>query len=161
MSYDFNFKPESEEDLLDLLEEGEGSFEVIAAERKDSNAGNPMIVLNLKVWDKNGEQKFIKDYLILGDKKFFKRHIRHFCYSCGLEQAYNDGKFNASDCVGKTGNLTIGIQKEGFGKDGKFYKAKNIVIDYINSIEESKIKVKVNSNLTSSQDEKFDDEIPF
>jgi hypothetical protein len=60
------------------------------------------------------------------------RKIRHFCYSCGMGELWEAGKFSANDCVGKVGKLAIGIQAEGVGKDGKFYPQKNNVRDYIN-----------------------------
>jgi hypothetical protein len=158
--YDLQFEPKSEEDLHDFLEVGDGEFEVYKATRKDAKStGNPMIELVLKVRDKDGEQKLIYDNLMLTGTKFALRRIRHFCYSAGLEKFYEAGKLNATDCTGKKGKLKIGFKPETKGEDGQTYKAKNVVDDYVSEIN-SEIK-KSSSSLTSSQDEKFEDDILF
>lgn len=145
--YDLTFIPKKEEELIDLLAEGDGDFEVISAERTESKNGNPMIKMSLKVWDKNGEHKFIYDYLMLTDKKYSLRRIRHFCYSCGLGELYECGKINASDCVGKAGKLKIGIQKD---KNGQ-YCDKNIVTDYITDTSDLKDAVSVLNHRRNNQ----------
>lgn len=160
--YDLQFEPKNEDELHDYLEVGTGNFEVLKATRKDAKStGNPMIELVLKVWDKNGEQGLIYDNLMLTGTKFALKHIRHFCYSCGLENFYNAGKLNATDCVGKTGKLKIGFRPESISKDRTTtYRAKNIVEDYIISASNDN-QTKTDTSLTSSQDDKFDDDIPF
>lgn len=134
--YDFHFTPKSEEELTDLLTEGEGTYEVASAERGEK-AGFVMIILNLKVWDKNGQQAFIKDYMKLDpNSNFCMRKIRHFCYSCGLKEEWDKGRFSASDCPGRGGKLFIKTQNERKVKDPvtgleKTYPAKSVVNDYI------------------------------
>lgn len=150
--YDLQFEPKKEEELTDLLEKGEGNYEVIDATRKDSKSnGNPMIELKLKVWDKAGNQGFIYDYLMLTASKFSMRKIRHFCYSCGLENMYDSGKLNATDCIGKSGKLTIGF-KEAEGS----YHAKNTVADYTVSNGQA-----VSGSKDNVGTETFNDDIPF
>jgi hypothetical protein len=149
-----NFEPKEENDLIDLLEVGDGDFEVIEAVEKHSKSnGNPMIELKLKVWDSKGQEGIIFDYLMLTGSNFSLRKIRHFCYSCGLEALYDQGSLSASDCDGKAGKLKIDFQK---GTNG--YQDKNTVKDYIVASEETK---KLDPRSTSAQDEKFDDDIPF
>lgn len=134
--YDFHFTPKTEEELTDLLEEGEGTYEVMKSERgeKDSFV---MIILFLKIWDKNGQQAFIKDYMKLDpNSNFCMRKIRHFCYSCGLKDEWDKGRFSASDCENKSGKLMIKTQKEKTFRDEKTgeyktYPAKSVVNDYI------------------------------
>jgi hypothetical protein len=148
---DFNFEPKAEDELVDLLEEGDGNYEVASAEAKTSKNGNPMIVLALKVWDKNGDQKFVYDYLILNGSKYSMRKIRHFCYSNGMEDFYNAGKFSASDCVDRTGKCVIGIQIDKTGQ----YAPKNVINDY----KEHGSQVEHSNAEKGSAD--FDDDIPF
>lgn len=160
--YDLQFEPKTEEELHDYLEIGEGDFEVFKAERTDAKStGNPMIALILKVWDKNGDQALIYDNLMLTGTKFALRHIRHFCYSCGLENFYESGKLNANDCTGRKGKLKIGFKPESKSKDGKqTYKAKNVVDDYIMI----GVQVQEATNGKSKyvpKEEAFDDDIPF
>ncbi len=153
--YDLAFEPKAEDELIDMLEVGEGNFEVFEATRKESKrTGAPMIEIKLKVWDKNGTQGIIYDYLMLTSEKFSLRKIRHFCFSCGLDEAYNSGKLNASDCVGRQGNLLIGFQKDKSGN----YPDKNVANDYIQSNGSEPLKPKLN-NVT--KEEHFDDDIPF
>jgi hypothetical protein len=161
--YDLQFDPKTEEELHDFLEVGDGNFEVFKATRKEAQStGNPMIELVLKVWDKNGENKLIYDNLMLLSNKFALRRIRHFCYSCGLGDFYEAGKLNATDCIGKQGKLKIGFKPEAHSKDGRLYKAKNVVDDYEIEVScASNEPKKQNSSFTSAQDEKFDDDIPF
>src|SRR5690348_12657084 len=99
----FNYTPKSEKELIEqtLLEPGEASFEVLEASGSTSKNGNPQIQLMLQVKDSKGKIKNIFDYLIATEQWDFK--IRHFCYSCGLGDAYEDGKFGPGLCVGKKG----------------------------------------------------------
>lgn len=146
---DFKFKPEKDEDLTTLLKEGEGQYQVIKAEKKESKNGNPMIKLLLKCWDCEGNQGNIFEYLILNDNVFSKRKIKHFCYSCGLEEKYESGELNASDCENKYGILIIGIQKDKAGQ----YPDKNSVYDFLKPKEDIKLKGKISPELN--------DDIPF
>jgi hypothetical protein len=150
-----NFEPKEENDLIDLLEVGDGDFEVVEATEKLSKSnGNPMIELKLKVWDSKGQEGIIFDYLMLTASNFSLRKIRHFCFSCGLAHLYDKGILSGADCVGKAGKLKIDFQK---GTNG--YSDKNTVKDYIIAGDvETK---KSDPRSTSAQDEKFDDDIPF
>jgi hypothetical protein len=159
--YDFNFTPKREDELVDLLEEGDGDYEVTAAEAQTSKAGNPMIKLSLKVWDKNCQEKYVYDYLILNNvSKFSLRKIRHFCYSNGMADMYEAGRFSAADCVGKAGRCAIGIQHD---KEGK-YPPKNVINDYSvnnNSTESAPKKSGMDVPQTTPALDAMDDDIPF
>lgn len=129
---DFSFTPKTEEELIDLLEVGDGDFEITKAERREKD-GYPMFVLNLKVFDKNGKDGYMTDYLKLDtESNYCMRKIRHLCYSCGLGDLWERGKFDAADFLGKTGKLIIGLKKAGQGKDGKWYAESRNVRDYVN-----------------------------
>jgi hypothetical protein len=153
--YDFNFEPKTEEELTDLLEDGDGDFEVITAEAQTSKNQNPMIKLSLKVWDKKGDQKFVYDYLILNGSKFSIRKIKHFCDSCGMEEFYKAGKFSAKDCVGRSGKCVIGIEKGTV----EYPNDKNVIRSYVahnNSATEGAASKK-----SGTESPAFDDDIPF
>jgi hypothetical protein len=150
-----NYDPKPEEELIDLLEIGDGDFEVVEATEKHSKSnGNPMIELKLKAWDSKGQEGFMYDYLMLTGNNFSLRKIRHFCYSCGLDALYEQGRLSALDCTGKSGKLKIDFKK---GENG--YQDKNVVKDYVISTTET--NKKTDSRFTAAQDEKFDDDIPF
>ena len=59
-------KPLSQDELKqgDLMENGIYDFQVIKATEKISKSGNEMIELQLKVWESNGRERFIFDYLL-------------------------------------------------------------------------------------------------
>jgi hypothetical protein len=153
--FDFNFEPKTEEELTDLLEEGDGDFEVTAAEAQTSKNGNPMIKLSLKVWDKKGDQKFVYDYLILNGSKFSMRKIKHFCESCGMEEFYNSGKFSAKDCVGRSGKCVIGIEKGTV----EYPNDKNVIRNYLAHSNSTNEGLTSKNNGAEAPD--FDDNIPF
>jgi hypothetical protein len=150
MMSDLIFEPKSENDLIDILETGQGDYEILEATKKTSKASsNPMIELKIKVWDAKGQEGIIYDYLMLTNSKFSLRKIRHFCYSCGLGDLYEKGKLSAFDCNGQTGKLKISLQS---GTNG--YSDKNVVNDYlINEEIQKKEKKEIESD--------FDDDIPF
>lgn len=146
------FSPKSQEELAhaNLMSEGVYPFEIIEAEDKKSKSGNDMIQLKLKVWDKNGHERVIYDYLL--EALHFK--LRHFAESTGLLQKYEGGEFTSSDCLGKSGNAHIIIQKGRENAEGGFYPDKNSVKDY---------KMEIKNNDYAKKDEKpfVDDVLPF
>lgn len=145
MSY-FSFDAKKEEDLIEMLQPGEGAFEVAKASAKTSKNNNPMIELILKVWDGQGMQGQIYDYMTLNpESKFSLRKIRHFCYCVGLQELYENGKLDPSDCAGKSGKIIIGIQKDKTGK----YPDKSCVVDYVINDNPNTVTPPIN------------DEIPF
>ena len=91
-----------------LLAEGNGTFEVIGAEAKTSQSGNPMIKVRMKVWDSEGKSGFVDDFLMGGDSSFFIKKIKNFCEAVGIEDKYVSGKLSADDIRnGLTGNLIL------------------------------------------------------
>lgn len=142
----FNFTPKSDEVLLNLLEKGDGQFEVIDAAYHTKNT-NTTLRLTLKVWDIHGNDKVISDYL----SKNAEWKIKDFCYSCGLETEYDTGGLSPEICVGKSGKLKLDIKHD----DG--YQPKNTVAAYI--------RVKVGEKQEKSkyvpESEAPNDDIPF
>lgn len=122
-----NFTPKKDEELVTLLNEGEGTFNVLDAQEATSEKGNPMIKLLLECWDCLGKKGTIFDYLIFTDNVFCARKIKHFCYAVGLEKEYESGKLNHFECQGKSGDLLIGIQKDKTGA----HPDKNTVLDFL------------------------------
>lgn len=142
----FTFTPKTEEELsaINLLEPGEGLFEVIQAIQKTSKSGNNMIEMKLRAWDKNGKEKIIHDYLVNIPELEFK--IKHFCESTGMIEKYQQGKFTDIDCVGKTGKLKLIIKKDKTGD----YADKNSVADYIKT-----------DSFNTSENNFINDDLPF
>ncbi len=148
-----SFKPYSEQELqtMTLLSDGIYQFRVISATEEISKKNNPMIKLVLSVYDNNGREHQIWDFLMTHlDSFLFK--IKHFCDVTGLLSQYDAGTLNDKDCFGQEGYVKIAIQPEQTGNDGKIYRAKNVVIDYV---KQDKIIDPAKAELP------FNDDIPF
>jgi len=130
----FTPKSESEIQRSNLIDAGVYNFQVIAAKDTVSKNGNEMIELQLNVWDMNGREHFIYDYLL--EAMSFK--LRHFAESTGLLGRYEAGELVANDCIGKSGNVEISIQAGRPNPNGGTYPDKNSVKDYIVKSESDK-----------------------
>jgi hypothetical protein len=140
------FTPKSDEELLNLLPDGDYDFVVIKAEDTISKSGNEMIKLTLKVLDHQGNERQIFDYLL--EAMAFK--VKHFAQAVGLDNLYELGGYEASDCLHRTGRCTIGKEESQNG-----YQPKNKLVDYIKRDPNEKI-------IDPQKDsELLNDEIPF
>ena len=143
----FTFQPKTERELVDLLDAGDGDFEIIDAKDRESKKGSPMIELKLNVFDANGKSKHVYDYLVLTEHNLCQRKIRNCCYAVGLDKQYESGSLSSVDFAGKKGKLTIDIDD----KDPA-YPPKNIIRDYIGRDKIAK---------TESKEEFKDSDIPW
>jgi hypothetical protein len=147
--------PRTEEELLNLLPDGEYDFFIKQAEdtlskQKYDSQGQPlprneMIKLTLGILDAQNKEHILFDYLL--EAMAFK--VKHFAEAVGLEDKYNAGCYMADDCWNKSGRCYVTRQE---AKDG--FQAKNNVSDYIRA---SDVKPKDASPKADS----FSDEIPF
>lgn len=154
------FNPLSEEEVLNLIEPGIYDFQVKeAADGTSKTSGNPRIALILTVWDKNGKERIVFDYLTVA--MMYK--IKHFCDATGLEKMYQAGTFSSKDCIGKSGKCKIRID------ESPGYPPKNAVADYVMT-DKGAVKVPLanESSLgrrpefsSKTKDELTDDDIPF
>lgn len=144
-----NFTPLSEDQItkLSLLEKGEYPFEVRDAKQKTSSKGNEMLELILCIWDKEGREHIVYDYLM----EAFLFKLKHFADAVGLADKYDLGKIEFHECIGKQGVCKIYIKEDKSGQ----YTAKNAVADYV---RQGTLITKAESINNKQQ---FDDEIPF
>lgn len=119
------FPPRTEEEVSRILQPGIVEFEVIKAEEKTSKTGNLMLELTIKCFDQKGKSNLVSDYILTDTNWEWK--LRHFCFSCGLDQLYESGKLADVDCFGKRGKAHIKIKHDASGQ----YKDKNVIDDYI------------------------------
>lgn len=144
-------KTEAEIASENLWPAGDYDFEVAKAEDAVSkSSGADMIVLTLRVFNSEGKERTVKDYLL----EAMPGKLRHFCAATGLLDKYQAGEFCAADCEGKAGRLNL---KQTPAK-GDFLP-KNDVRDYIVSAAEprpERLKPAPASALTDT-----DQEIPF
>ncbi len=123
-------KKESELSSRNLLEDGEYPFKVLESSEKASksvnNPGKIMVALKLGVFTGDGDrQQWVFDNFA---DWFSDWKLRHFPYSCGRGDDYEEGRFDASNgaCVGWEGWVKIGTEKDKNTGD-----LKNVVKDYV------------------------------
>lgn len=152
MQYD----PFSEEECLDLADDGDYQFEVLQFHDCDaygnpmvSKKGVPMIKVELNVIA--DRPRTIFDYILLNKQWAFK--LRHLCDSIGKIAEYEAKTIKPEDFIGAMGFVTIARQ-EAQGT----YQAKNCVQDYVKLADQQNAKVKP----VVEKAEDFDsDTIPF
>jgi hypothetical protein len=155
------FTPRTEKEVSNVFEKGKYKFSVISAKETVSKSQNEMLNLTLVIYHNSipGKSSVVNCYL-LTDNPSFEYMIRHFCYSVGLENQYESGVLIASDCIGKEGIVSIGIDVDKTGQ----YSDKNKVLDFIIK-ENNEVKPVVSTfnnisiNLPKNND--INDEVPF
>lgn len=140
------FQPLNEQEVLNLLPEGEYDFHVIDAEDTRSRAGSEMIKLTLTITDKNGKARTVFDYLL--PALMYK--VKHFSDASGLEEKYESGGYSAGDCIGKRGRLKLVIDQP----TNSNYPPKNVVKDYLKNGTKTEDKQPAENNF-------IDDPLPF
>ena len=145
------FVPKSADEVntIGLLKPGVYDFCVQAAEDKESNSGNEMIVVDLAIEDADGVVSVVRDYLVATDSMAYK--IRHFAEATGLVGLYQKGNMPASALKDATGRCKIGVEPA----KGE-YRAKNKVLDYV-----SPPSAEAKAIIQKQQSDFDDDSIPF
>lgn len=134
MQSTFSYTAYSDEDLSKLsglMPNGTYDFVVTSAVAKISKNGNPMIEVNLTVYDKENIPHSIKDYLVSSSNMAWK--LKRFCEAIGALDVYLRGEFNELHCINKKGVAKIIIAKGEPKEDGSFYNDRNTVKEYIKS----------------------------
>lgn len=122
------YVPKTEEQLAKegLLEEGTYDFEVIDTNDAPSKKGNDMFTLTLCVFDHDGGQRRIFDYIAMGSN-FGERKLRHAADACGLIDAYMAGELKHYTFMGTTGKVLV-KQRDG---TSEYPSPRNVVADYL------------------------------
>ncbi len=124
------FTPKSEAQIIQesLLPDGVYPFTVQVAQEKtsklkeDGSGGNPMIEVQLEVFDADGRGHKMKDYLM--EKLHYK--LLHFMQAVGLSAEYETGNVPADIIQGRSGMVQIRTEPA----SGQ-YMPKNSVKDYV------------------------------
>ncbi len=138
------FTPKSDEQIAKeeagrmLWEKGVYSYEIIErvtfgtntieTTDKKSAAGNDMLVLVVKIFNDDGRESVVIDYIT--EAVSFK--LKHLAYANGLGSQYDGGELHARDFIGKCGKAKIGVSKGKKKDDGSGnYPDKNSIADYL------------------------------
>lgn len=146
------FTPVSEEDLDKMnpsFEYGNNDFQIKEAVNAVSKKGNDMIVLDLKLWDKNGSSRMAKCWLVFTDKMMWK--IKNFCAAIEKPEWYEKGNIPEDELTDMSGSCFTSSE-EYENKEGKKRLRANVE-DFIPYSKDDKKENK--------KDEFFDDDIAF
>jgi len=91
-----------------LLPEGQYDFEVLESYDMVSKQGNEMIKLILRVFNEEGRETVVRDYLVAA----MAHKISHFCICADLSENYERGELSAADCEGASGSLHLIVSHE-------------------------------------------------
>lgn len=140
---------------------GEYDFMVNEATETISQAGNEQIKLVLHVFNRQGQQRIVFDYLSSASKSQWK--VRHFAEAVGMVRQYETGDMPVLDMLSRPGRLKLRVKPA----EGQ-YSAQNAVNDYIPQTSSSAIKVpslpmdtKTPARAGGGGSRDIDDEIPF
>jgi hypothetical protein len=130
-----------------------GTYHFIVTDAMEgiSKKGDDYIKVELKVAVADRETRMkINDWLISSPALLYK--IKQFAISVGLEDQFNSGTMNASDCVGKEGFAHFDFGKPN-DSGRRFLEVKN----YVLPTDEQRAAAYAEPN----EKEPADDEIPF
>lgn len=142
------FEPKTEKEIAEamLLPDGEYDFVVVKAEdTKSKKTGVDMIKVTIGVYQPDGTQRLITDYL-MGS---FPRKLRRFAEGIGLLAQYEMGELHSEECEGRSGRCKVVIKHQ------DDYDPKNEVKDYVVN-RASKSKPAPAAHLPTTEDD-----IPF
>lgn len=126
-------------------------FGVLDVEAKDSSAGNPMLVVKLKVQTNEGVRQ-VREYIMLTGAMAWK--LRKLCEALGILPQYETGVLDEQEMVGLYGKAEFDIEE---GNNG--FPDKNRVREYIPATEQRAPSTPTPSS--AAPDEVSEDDIPF
>ena len=148
------FTPIPKEELAKqqgILIAGEADFTIDKAEETVAKkSGNPMLKLELKVWDKNGTEGKVWDYIV--DSARWK--ILQLCDSIGRLELYDAGEVTPYALEGQSGKCIITVEKNEHGERAKIKS----YFPKVASKEEVKKEIKKKDDVPNYDE---DGDIPF
>jgi hypothetical protein len=141
-SYQVYSEQEAMNERFQLLKEGEYDAIISSSSDKISqSSGNPMMDMTITVYDENGKEHDVRDFLVFTKTMMWK--VIHCATSAGLLQEYEAQKFCSDAVLGKRVRVKINMEEGGLIPDDKLngklpgskYPNKNKIEDYINRSE--------------------------
>lgn len=141
------FTPETEEELLDLMPDGEYDFYVKESEKYvNQKNGNQSIKLTLGIINHRNIEKLLNCYLSVN----YKLLLKHFCDATGLEEHYKKGTLSPEHCKNQSGKCKIITEIQ----EGTNYPPKNVIRDFVKRVPGAQ-------NTAPPVNDFIDDTIPF
>lgn len=116
------FQPKSDEELNNVWLADWYAATIESAEEKQSQSGNDMLALVVRVYGNGGQAKVLKDYLLeaVGGK------LKHCCEAAGKLDRYQSGELTARDLMNANVEVKLKIKIDKTGE----YPDKNEISDY-------------------------------
>jgi hypothetical protein len=135
--------------------EGEADFVISSAQESISKSGNEMIKIGVKVWDKNGEEGVVLDYLV-GTVAF---KIKQICESIGKPEWYSaELDLTPEMLEGMGGKCILKIEKSTNPEYSDSTKIKSYIAHSGEPVPERAV---VSKKEAAVSDISFDDDMPF
>lgn len=159
--YEVLTEDQANKERYQLLNDGMYPAVIKRVEHKVSSTGNNMYELDLDVYDENGRNHFIRDYVVFTRSMSWK--VIHFADSTGTLAEYESKKFTPDLLLNKSCVVMLKTQQGGEipseklnGKPvGSRYPDKNVIQDYVKKCDQVAQKKVANSDLP------FNDDLPF
>lgn len=144
LNYEILTEEQAMQERFQLLPSGEYDAVIIKSEDKISaSSGNPMMDITLQVYDKEGYQHPVRDFLVFTKAMMWK--AIHCADSAGIIEQYKAGKLCSNTIQGKSVRIKLGVEegkeipedKLGDRSPGARYPDKNKVEDYIKRTSQS------------------------
>lgn len=151
MALPYRKMTELEDQMRFLFDKGEYPFSVTKIERKPTQKGDcEMLAIELTVMNDQGRELKVKDWIRFDEDWAWK--FRHFAYTCGLGDKYEDDTIDTDDFKNKNGVVKLGHRENEYNGE---IRMQNNVVDYIKPGAE-KAKKPVNDFVDSNfEDVKF------
>lgn len=162
--YEVMTEQEALAERYQLLNEGIYEGVVTSSTDTQSSTGNPMMDITITVYDKNGKEYNVRDFLVFTKNMMWK--VISFCNSAGLSKEYEQGALCSSLVINKKLFVKVAIEE---GREipedklkgkpqGSKYPDKNKIAEY--RVTDNNEDKKEKSNTVSDSDFK-DDDLPF
>lgn len=159
-SYQVMNEQEAMQERFHLLKEGEYDAVITSSADKSSSSGNPMMDMTVTVFDEEGREHPVRDFLVFTNTMMWK--VIHFADSAGILKDYEEGKLCSEKAIDCRVRVKVNIEEGNEipedrlkGKPlGSKYPDKNKIEDYI--------KRRDQKATSKNDDDPFeDDTIPF
>lgn len=156
-SYQVLTEEEAMNERFSLLKEGEYDAVVkTSIDAISSNSGNPMMDMTISVFDENGKEHAVRDFLVFTKAMMWK--VVHFADSAGLIKEYESGRLCSDIAINTRVRVKVNIEPGNEIPEGKLkgkplgskYPDKNKIEDYVKKTEQNPL----------ANNDPFDDDIP-
>jgi hypothetical protein len=136
--YEVYTEQQANQERFQLLKEGEYDAVIASSVDKTSaNSGNPMMDMTISVFDADGKQHDVRDFLVFTKAMMWK--VIRFSQAAGLTKDYEAGKLCSEVAIGNRVRVKVSIEQGSEipadklkGKPaGSRYPDKNKIDDYI------------------------------